>query len=148
VALALGIPLTGVGTLDMIGYASSCLADDLLASIPAGGGRLYVAAFDGGAQRFRRRGETRIMRAAEAAEMASEASLVCGPGAGEIAVELEQRGLSPRLPPPAWRLRRSGFLAELGRRYFEGGGADQVDTLEPQYVRRSSAEEKRFGSQE
>jgi len=52
------------------------------------------------------------------------------------------------LAPKTIQLRRAGFFAALGRRYLAAGGETQLDTLEPIYLRKSAAEEKRASHKE
>lgn len=147
-ALSCGIPLWGVGTLDAIAFPGSFLADDILATMPAGREQLYVAKFGGGELAFERRSEYVIMLPGEAAELVGQDTVLCGPGSGAVAVELERRGRSARREPSLWSLRRPGFLAELGSRKMAEGATDEMHTLEPLYIRRSAAEEKRLAGLE
>jgi hypothetical protein len=56
---------------------------------------------------------------------------------GEPDVNTESGGLHVVLQTPQARA-----LLELGRRYFESGGEDQLQTIEPNYLRRASPEER------
>src|SRR5205823_11568995 len=71
------------------------------------------------------------------------AGWLAGCGAEAVAETMQARGLRPTVAPPVWQMRRAAFLAELGRRYLEAGGVDQLANLEPLYLRRSAAEERR-----
>jgi tRNA threonylcarbamoyladenosine biosynthesis protein TsaB len=147
-ALSLGIPLIGVGTLDAIGFTGCFLSEDVLAAIPAGREQLYVGRYEGRQEHFGRVGDYAIMHPSEAATLAQLGTMICGPGADAVGEVLVRNRQPARLQPAEWRLRRPGFLAELGRRRLAEGASDQVHTLEPLYLRRSAAEEKRLARQE
>jgi tRNA threonylcarbamoyladenosine biosynthesis protein TsaB len=147
-ALALGTPLIGVGTLDAIGFAGCFLSQDVLATLPAGREQLYVGRYGRQNECFVRISDYAIMLPSEAAALANPETMLCGPGSEAVAEALVRDGQPAKLQPSEWSLRRPGFLAELGRRRLAEGVADQVHTLEPLYLRRSAAEEKRLARQE
>jgi tRNA threonylcarbamoyladenosine biosynthesis protein TsaB len=147
-ALSLRIPLVGISTLDVIAFAGCLLSREVLATIPAGREQLYVGRYRGDEVGFSRIGDYAIMLPGEATELVGAETLLCGPGAGIMAHELSRQGRDSRREPSVWQLRRPGFLAELGRRSMAEGAADMVHTLEPLYLRRSAAEEKRLARQE
>lgn len=147
-ALALQIPLAGVCTLDVIAFPSLGHGSEVLATIPAGREQLYVGHFRGDEEHLESLREYAIMRPDEAAALVNPGTILAGWGAPAVAEELARQGRPVRLEGAVWRLRRPGFLAELGNRYLASGGEDQVHTLEPLYLRRSAAEEKRMASQD
>lgn len=140
-AMALNIPLCGIGTLDVIAFQASALSADILALLPAGRGQVYAGRFEGGTDAFRRVGEYGLLSLQEAAAHAGS-SLLVGEGASLIAEQMRKGGRHPVQEPVPWRLRRAGFLAELGRRALTAG-VDERDVLEPLYLRPSAAEERR-----
>ncbi len=143
IALALQVPLVGISTLDVIGFQSSRTARDVWAIVSAGRDQVRLGHYQGDGGGWERIGEYRTTSIAEAALLVGGADLLAGCGAEMVARELSRRGLEMRVEPAVWRMRRASFLAELGRRYLEAGGSDQLETLEPLYLRRSAAEEKR-----
>jgi tRNA threonylcarbamoyladenosine biosynthesis protein TsaB len=147
-ALSVGIPLVGVSTLDAIAFAGFFLSREILATIPAGREQLYVGHYRGAEEHFVRTGDYAIMLPSEAIEFVGPETMLCGPGAEAVAEELSKQGQPWQQEPSLWRLRRPGFLAELGRRTLAEGAADGVYTLEPLYIRRSAAEDKRLAGQE
>lgn len=147
-ALASGIPLIGISTLDILGLAGLFLSGEVLATIPAGRQQLYVGSYQGDAERLIRTRDYAILLPSEVAAWAGPQTLLCGPGAAEVVIEIERQGWSARQEPSVWRIRRAGFLAELGRRRLAEGGVDDLHTLEPLYLRRSAAEEQRMARQE
>jgi tRNA threonylcarbamoyladenosine biosynthesis protein TsaB len=147
-ALALGIPLIGVSTLEVIAFPGMRVAVNTIATISAGREQLYVGHFRGNEAHWERTRPYAIMQPSEVVELVDEATLLSGPGAVRVAEELRQLGRPARVEPPVWRLRRPGFLAELGSQCLAKGAVDQVHTLEPIYIRRPAAEEKHMASQE
>ena len=141
-AMALDVPMVGVSTLDAIALQSLCLSSSVFAALPAGRGQVYGAQYEGDWSTVTRLSEYMILEVEQAASIAS--GLVAGEAASDVIAA--RRGPGAWLPPSPWRLRRAAFLAELGNRYLEAGGRDQRDSLEPLYLRRSAAEEKRMGS--
>ena len=142
-ALALDVPLAGVSTLDAIGFQALHGASSVTAVIPAGRGDLYCARYEGSPGEFARISGPEIVPLSRLLSDLNHAGIVAGPGSAAIVSASQQTANQVTVQPVEMRLRRAGFLAELGRRYLEQGGADQVDTLEPLYLRRSAAEEKR-----
>jgi tRNA threonylcarbamoyladenosine biosynthesis protein TsaB len=145
-ALALEVPLAGIGTLDVIGWQVSPLSPSVLAVLPAGRGQVYAARYAGQDVAWSRIGEPEILAVEDAASVV-EGAMLAGEAASVVA-EAARAAERPRVAPDPWNLRRPGFLAELGRLYLHSGGPDQRDRLEPLYLRRSAAEEKRAASQE
>jgi tRNA threonylcarbamoyladenosine biosynthesis protein TsaB len=135
--MALEIPVAGIATLDAIGLQASELSASVLAVIGAGRGEVFTALYEGTGPGWLRRGECVRVSLAEARDLWQLGMAVAGPAADELGVPEEAVVRAP------WRLQRPGFLAELGRRYFDGGGQDQLHRLEPLYLRLSAAEEQR-----
>ena len=139
-ALAQGVPLVGVPTLDGLMRAQPQRAERALALLQAGRGRVSAAPYRWEARRSRWEadGAVRVLEwAALAAELAAE-SAEAGPVyvAGEMdAAGMELlRGLKGkvRLASPAQSLRRAGFLAEIGWERLRAG-ADDPSRLAPIY---------------
>lgn len=139
-AMALDVPLVGISTLDASAFQAADASARVWAVLPAGREQVFAAAYEGGSVDFRRISEYRLLSLLEAEQIVD--GLVTGEAAGQLAPPPGQASIQP----VQWRLRRPGFLAELGKRYLDAGGTDQRDTLEPLYLRRSAAEEKRMGS--
>lgn len=140
IAFARSIPLAGIPTLDILAFQVSPLSDAVTAVLPAGRGDVYVAGYRGRGDSWHRDSEYQLLTVQEAARRAAGSLLV---GEASSAVAAADPGAGMSMAPPLWQLRRPGFLAELGSRYLAAGGADQSQTLEPLYLRRSAAEETR-----
>lgn len=146
-AMALDVPLAGIGTLDVIAWQVSPLAGSVMVVQPAGRGQVYAARYIGRQSEWTRVAGPEI-QSIETAATATGDAMLAGEAAALVAAAREPGANPLRLDPPGWNLRRPGFLAELGRLYFRSGGPDQRDRLEPLYLRRSAAEEKRAAAQE
>jgi tRNA threonylcarbamoyladenosine biosynthesis protein TsaB len=143
IAMALRVPLVGISTLDVIAFQAAPCASDLWAILPAGRNEVNLARYVGGGADWRRVSDYMLLPMQEAARAVGGAALLTGPGAELLADSAAEFGPRPPVADSAGSLRRAGYLAELGRRYVEAGGHDQLDFLEPLYLRRSAAEEKR-----
>lgn len=146
-SMALDIPAVGIGTLDIVGWQVSRLGSPVLAALTAGRGQAYTARYEGQGTEWRRLRGPEILTVTDAVSV-GQGALLAGEMAEQIAAAMEERGEAATLTPPAWNFRRPGFLAELGRLHFQSGGSDGRDRLEPLYLRRSAAEEKRGAAQE
>jgi tRNA A37 threonylcarbamoyladenosine modification protein TsaB len=109
----------------------------------AGRGQVFLATYVGRDDTWRRTSDYRLANIDEAVAMAGNADLLAGGAAEIVARKLRETGRGFDVEPGPWRVRRAAFLAELGRRYLEAQGPDQLNELEPLYLRRSAAEERR-----
>jgi tRNA threonylcarbamoyladenosine biosynthesis protein TsaB len=150
-AMARGVPLVGIGTLDVIGYQASAASPEVWAVLSAGRSGVYLAHYRGQGESWGRVGDYALAALHQAVDRVSGDALVAGEAAlrpegraaGSLQEEALSRGIRLWVQPPVEGLRRAGYLAELGTRYLERGGGSQLDTIEPLYLRRSAAEEKR-----
>ncbi len=132
-ALARGIPLIGVPTLDILAAAQEQDRRLLLAVLQAGRGRLCVARY-----RWRRGWQRRddpFLATWESlfADLTAPI-LLCGE-VDEKGLRLaEERGDLVTVLPPARCLRRAGFLAELAWERLRRGETDDPATLAPLYL--------------
>ena len=129
-AMGLGIPLVGVGTLDI--ELSPHLPSDgpVCAIVEAGGGRVYAGWSDRPAEALT------VVTVPELAERTKELTLFCGEAAHENALTLREllgdlATMAGREPPT----RRAGTLAQLAWSRLTTGQTDHPDTLEPLYMR-------------
>jgi tRNA threonylcarbamoyladenosine biosynthesis protein TsaB len=140
-ALALGIPLAAVPTLDVLAFQHRYAGVPVCAVLDAGRGEVYSGIFRGTPRQWRVVGECAITSMVELADRVAALNarhvLFCGELRSEqIQVLRERLGDRALLAHPAAALRRAGYLAYLGwQRIQEGKTADPV-TLEPIYLRR------------
>lgn len=147
-AMALDVPLAGISTLDAIAFQASVGSDSVWATMPAGRTQVYAARFEGQGSMWRRSSEYLIVSEEEMVVLSADGGLLAGPAGRAIAARAALLGEPRDVAPLALHLRRAAFLAELGKQYFDRGGLDEGSTLEPLYLRRSAAEEKRASLQE
>jgi tRNA threonylcarbamoyladenosine biosynthesis protein TsaB len=140
-ALGLGIPLAAISTLDVIASAVGC-PGRVWAILPAGRGQVFFAGFDGPGGTKTRTSGYRIATPEDVAAEVQPGDRLSGEGAATVRDVLATDTMVI-VDRRAETLRRAGYLAELGKAYFAGGGGDQLLEAEPLYLRRSAAEEKR-----
>ena len=141
-ALAQGVPLVGVPTLDGLMRAQPPRAERALAMLQAGRGRVSAAPYRWDARHFHWKadGAVRVLEwTALAAELAAEPAEA---GPVHVAGEMDAAGMEllrglrgkVRLATPAQSLRRAGYLAEIGWERLRAG-ADDPSRLAPLYGR-------------
>lgn len=143
IAMARGVPLAGVNTLELIAFQAAEKVDDLWVVMSAGRGEYAAACFRSDGKGATPVTERFLFSGSESSTRIPEGALLGGPAALALAAELSQNNVSVRVRPAIFDKRRAGFLAELGRQYFSSGGENQLFQLEPVYLRRSAAEERR-----
>ncbi|MEA3345255.1 MAG: tRNA (adenosine(37)-N6)-threonylcarbamoyltransferase complex dimerization subunit type 1 TsaB [Chloroflexota bacterium] len=138
-ALARDLPLVGVPTLDIVAYACAPLLPaqsplPLRALLEAGRGRFCVADYRWTGGRFQREGDYRILERDEVGVEVREPTLFCGELDSEVEQALRARlGDRAVVAPSAARLRRPGYLAQLGWERLVQGERDDPASLSPIY---------------
>lgn len=89
---------------------------------------------------FERDGAVRIVHAEDWCRDRRPTDLISGPGLDKVADRLTGRC---RILGPEFRTPRAHIVARLGERAVQAGRADDPWTLEPFYLRKSAAEERR-----
>jgi tRNA threonylcarbamoyladenosine biosynthesis protein TsaB len=143
IAMALGVPVVGIPTTEAIAAQVPERSGTCLVTIPAGRGQVYEGRYTLSPTRPDLDGPLAILDVDRAADAYRADDILAGPGAALLATVLAARGVQVREVTAPSRLRRAGYLAELGRQFLGRGGEDQLYTLEPIYLRRSAAEEAR-----
>ena len=133
-ALARGVPVIGVGTLDALAYQHDRPGLTTIPLIRLGRERFASGAAprqsDG-----RRAIEPRNVTLAELAAATTGRALFCGDVDADVqAVLRELLGARAVFPTPAASARRPGYLAELAWRRFQAGDTDNAAALEPIYL--------------
>jgi tRNA threonylcarbamoyladenosine biosynthesis protein TsaB len=133
-ALAQGLPLVGVPTLDVVAAAQGRDRRPLCAVLQAGRGRICVAIYRWRDGEWQVRDETRLTTWAALAEETTSPTLFCGEVDAAGADTLATLGDLAVLLPAATRLRRAGFLAEMAWRRLNRGEVDDPVSLVPIYL--------------
>jgi tRNA threonylcarbamoyl adenosine modification protein YeaZ len=143
VALALRVPLVGIGTLDIIAYQAAGARKPVWATVPAGREEVCCARFQLIGAGLERQTAYLRLDAGDAADLVRPGDVICGPGRTILADASRHLLQDVCLYPAVRDLKRASFLAELARQYLDAGGETQIDDVEPLYLRRPAAEERR-----
>jgi len=130
-AMARGIPLVGVNTLDA--EAQPYLGMDLpvCAVVGAGKTRVYSALYG-----VSDSSGYRVQSHEDLAASITEKTLLCGEGLPDVGALVEERAGDLAIIAGAPRpTRRPAVLAQLGYELLQGGGAQSPESLEPIYMR-------------
>lgn len=143
-ALALGIPLVGVGTLEAAAYPFAWSGLTVWAMVDAGRGEVAAACFQARRGRWLKVHAEAVLTPGELlAAVPRGRALFCGEvPPGVEAVLREGLGRRAVLPSMAHRLRRAGYLGRLGWERLQRGEADDPTTLAPLYLRRPAVLER------
>ncbi len=135
-AFSLGIPIAGIGTLEADAYQHAGTGLPVCPIYNAGRDELGVAVYrmvDGALRQLVAEKLTTLE--ALSAEV-KEQTVFCGDFLPAVAGKLKQNlGDRAIIVTPAARLRRAGYLAELGQKRLEAGDCDDVTTLQAFYFR-------------
>ena len=136
-AFSLGIPIVGISTLEVEAYQH---ADTNLPVCPifnAGRGEIATAIYQTRRNKWQQIISEHITTMETLCAQIATKTIFCGELTASIADQL-RRKLKQKaiISSPAARLRRAGFLAELGQKQMEAGNFDNPATLQPIYLRR------------
>ena len=131
-----GAALVGVSTLDVLAYPHASSKRRTCPLLPAGRGLHYAAIYEERNRRWSRRSPFIVGALDEVCRPIGEHTLFVG----EIDAEAEATitallGAKAHFATPAARLRRAGYLAELGWRALETSTQGKLGEIEPLYVR-------------
>jgi tRNA threonylcarbamoyladenosine biosynthesis protein TsaB len=133
-AVGLGLPMWGVGTLEVLAHGAG--ADGRVqAVIEAGRRRFVTGAFEAGC----RLSSARNVDLDELVALAGDAALVIGELPPDVRARLTA-ALPGRLASPAASLRRAGYLAELAWRAANAGDPGDAAAVDAVYVGAGSGE--------
>ena len=135
-AYALDIPIWGIPTLDVLGYAQMAVtAAPVCAVLHAGRGRLVHAFYRTRGGVWQRITDYTNSTVAELIAAVDTPTIFCGEIDAAIAQELESSlGRLASVAPPAASLRRAGYLAELAWQRAQGGERDDLAQLQALYL--------------
>jgi tRNA threonylcarbamoyladenosine biosynthesis protein TsaB len=133
-AMARAIPLVGIPTLDVTAYPVRYLRGTLYATLQAGRGRICVAPYRWRRGRWRRAGDVSITTWEALAAEAEDGSAFCGEIDAQGVATLKAREAKTAIVPASQRVRRAGYLAELGWERLKRSEPDDPATLRPIYV--------------
>jgi tRNA threonylcarbamoyladenosine biosynthesis protein TsaB len=133
VALARGLPLIGIPTLDILAAAQPLSKPPLLVAIQAGRGRLAAGWYKRSKGKWQAKGPAQVTTAKALVEEVNLPAIVCAELTAEERQTLaENAGI--QLVSPAGSIRRPAVLAELAWRRWQAGDVDDGATLAPIYL--------------
>jgi tRNA threonylcarbamoyladenosine biosynthesis protein TsaB len=133
IALARGLPLVGIPTLDILAAAQPASKLPLVALIQAGRGRLAVGWYKNSRKGWQAQGPARVMTFEKLMEEVQKPALVCGELTAEEYRELKEK-TDVHLASPAQSVRRPAILAELAWEHTLAGKLADAATLSPIYL--------------
>lgn len=136
-AVALGLPIVSASSLEVEAYAHAAVPWPICAIHDAGRKEVAWAIYRGPAAEWRCTVQPQITTPEALAARLRGRTLLCGEIPDE-SLELLQGVLGARaiIPSPAARVRRPGLLAELGYHRLRAGLLEEVNALQPLYLRR------------
>jgi tRNA threonylcarbamoyladenosine biosynthesis protein TsaB len=141
-ALALGIPLVGISTLEAVANNAPFWTGRVCALVDARGGFVYSGLFettpDYGLKRVER---DDLREVASWVRSFGKRTLFVGNGAvTHKSMIRDILGDLAHFAPPELLHPRGSVIARLGSRRLKTKGGDDLDSLEPSYIQRSQAE--------
>ena len=136
-AFSLRTPIVGVSTLGVAAYQHAETGLPVCPIFNAGRGEIATAMYQKKYNKWLRLVAEHITTVDALCSRITTKTVFCGEFlpiiADQLREQLKQRAI---IPPPATRLRRAGFLAELGQQQLAAGNYDNPATLQPLYLRR------------
>jgi tRNA threonylcarbamoyladenosine biosynthesis protein TsaB len=133
IALVHSLPMIGVPTHDILAYSQPRRSESMLAVIHAGRGRVAGIWYKWISDRWRAIGAPEVLTWDGIMEVIKSPTYLCGEIDGPIREALRNEPLVI-LAPPAFCLRRPGFLAEIAWERIRKGKADDPGRLAPIYL--------------
>lgn len=136
-AFSLNIPIVGIGTLEVEAYPHAQTGLPICPVFNAGRGEIATALYQKINSQWLQLVSEHITTLDDLCKEITTETIFCGEYIPTITDGLRDKlGSKAIIPPPAARLRRAYFLAELGLKRLEAGDADNLKTLQPLYLRR------------
>ncbi len=134
-ALAQGLPLLGIPTLDVIAYPHQAQSRPVVAVLQAGRGRVCWAVYGHGPQGWSAQTPYALAARADLAGLLAGPVMFAGElGPGDRALLAAHFGERAQCLPPALAMRRAGYLAEMAWARFQAGQRDDPVSLSPIYL--------------
>jgi tRNA threonylcarbamoyladenosine biosynthesis protein TsaB len=136
IARGAGAAMVGVSTLDVIAYPHAASKQRICPLLPAGRTEFYAAFYQERNRKWQRRSPYIVSTLTELCRQIGSHTLFVG----EIGAETEQElrdllGPKALFASPASRMRRAGYLAELGWQALATSPQAKLGEIEPIYVR-------------
>jgi tRNA threonylcarbamoyladenosine biosynthesis protein TsaB len=141
-ALALGLPIAPVPTLDALAATLPFAAAPVCPLLDARKGEVYCSLYRWKEQAMIREWEYLAIAPAEAAARLTAPVIVLGDGVAACRPHLARLGAGVMEAPPARRQPSPGVVGQLGHAMLIAGGGVDAEALAPLYLRPSEAELK------
>lgn len=143
-ALALNVPLVGVGTLEVEAYPYFYTGLPICPVHDAGRREIAAAVYRRCRNRWRELQAAHITTIDVLCSKVFSKTIFCGEMSESMALQIMGLlGSKAVIPEPAMRLRRVGYLALLGWQRLAKGDFDDSATLQPLYLRRPAITQPR-----
>lgn len=133
-ALARGLPVIGIPTLDIYATSQPASRLPLLAAIQAGRGKLAVGWYKSTRKGWQAQGPARVATLQTLIEEIRSPSIVCGEFTAGERQQLAKDDANVKLVSPAGSVRRPSILAELVWARWQRGEVDDEAALAPIYL--------------
>ena len=138
-AFALGVPLVGISTLEVVAFPYAATTLPVCPIQNAGRSEIATALFQAEQGKWRCLIEEHITTSDGLLTEIKGRTIFCGKIPNEVVSQLRERlGNEALIVEGAGGLRRAGYLAELGWRRLKEGDFDHSPTLQPLYLRKPS----------
>lgn len=140
-ALALSIPLVGVPTLEAMAHNVPFWPQDICPMVDARRGHVYGAVFQAAYRSMEQKEGQRVRELTSWLRVFSDATIFLGTGAVAYRETIRKiLGSRAHFPPAELLHPRAAVIARLGLERMNSGVADDLDHLEPLYLKRSEPE--------
>lgn len=135
-AFSLGIPIVGVGTLEVEAYQHAERGLPICPIFNAGRGEIATATYQKKGSKWCQLAAEHLTTVDALCSQITSKTIFCGEFVLSITTQLKkQLKQKAIILSPAAGLRRASFLAELGLKRFKAGDYDDPVTLQPLYLR-------------
>jgi tRNA threonylcarbamoyl adenosine modification protein YeaZ len=143
-AFSLGIPIVGIGTLEVCAYPHLSYGLPVCAVTDAGRSEIAAAVYKKRRKEWAELSRPHLTTIDSLASEVTRKTIICGEFSPSTGMQIQKlfRAKAIILLPAA-RLRRAGFLAELGMKRMAAGDLDSPSTLQPMYLRRPPITERK-----
>ena len=136
-AFSLGVPIVGINTLEVEAYQHAGIGLPICPIFNAGRDEIATAMYQRQDNKWRQLATEHITTVEALCSQITTKTIFCGEFIPIIASQLSKQLKDwAVIPTSASRLRRAGFLAELGLKRLKAGDYDNPATLQPIYLRR------------
>lgn len=142
-AFSLGIPLVGIGTLEISAYQHMESGLPVCSIHNAGRSEIATATYRMKRKQWQPLAPERITTLDAVLSEIDRKTIFCGEYVPLIADRLKILGTKAVIPSVAALPRRAFFLAELGQKRLDAGDMDNAATLQPLYLRRPPITERK-----